>query len=102
LIGHTHTPRGGHGGYYKFPGISEEDNVSGPYSVTGETNLSTEEAMNQEKHWMAMWKDAMDMLQKLREQMKNADDEYKADLKQDYERLMKKKDSWAKKLGLIE
>jgi hypothetical protein len=49
------------------------------------TNL---EVRNQEKHWMAMWKDAKDELKKLREEMRNEpDDEVRAELAHDTEEL---------------
>ena len=65
--------------------------------------LTTEEVRNQEKHWMAMWKDAKDELKKLREEMRaETDEEVRAELMKDIEGLKNKKDDWAKLLGLNE
>ncbi len=59
------------------------------------------ESMTQERHWMAMWKDAKAELKKLREEIKDElDDEVKAELKSDIDSLRKKKDEWAVLLGM--
>ena len=92
--------------YFKmFPQVSETNILRKRKRafLTGEKNLTTEEVRNQEKHWMAMWKDAKDELKKLREEMRNEpDDEVRAELAQDIEGLKNKKDDWAKLLGLNE
>lgn len=92
--------------YFKmFPQVSETNILRKRKRafLTGEKNLTTEEVRNQEKHWMAMWKDAKDELKKLREEMRNEpDDEVRAELAQDIEGLKNKKEDWAKLLGLNE
>lgn len=73
----------------------------------GSTKTSTKhmdvESMNQERHWMMMWKDSRAELKKLREELKGeTDDEVLTELKTDIESLQKKKDEWAKLLGMKE
>ena len=71
--------------------------------LTGETELTTEEVRNQEKHWMQMWKDAKDELRKLRDELRlETDESVRAELINDIEGLKGKKDEWAKLLGLNE
>lgn len=54
-----------------------------------------------EQHWMAMWLDARIELKKLRENLKGETDEkVKDELKRDIDGLKKKKDEWAKLLGM--
>ena len=57
--------------------------------------------MNQERHWMAMWKEAKAELKKLRDALKDETDAQVLDeLKSDIECLKKKKDKWAMLLGM--
>ena len=61
------------------------------------------ESMNQERHWMIMWQNARIELKKMRDELKNetdADAEVLAELKTDIECLQKKKDEWAKLMGM--
>jgi len=59
------------------------------------------ECMNQERHWVAMWKEASAELKKLRNELKDETDAQVLDeLKSDIECLKKKKDKWAMLLGM--
>lgn len=61
------------------------------------------ESVNQERHWMMMWKDSRAELKKLRDELKDETDaEVLAELKTDIECLQKKKDEWAKLMGMKE
>ena len=54
-----------------------------------------------EKHWMEMWKEAKNELKQLREDLRNeADEDVRVEMMADIEGLKKRKDDWAKLLGL--
>ena len=54
-----------------------------------------------EKHWMEMWKEAKNELKQLREDLRNeVDDEVRAELMSDIQGLKKRKNDWARLLGL--
>jgi len=71
--------------------------------MEGEKLLSVDELRVQERHWMAMWKDAKNELRTLRQDLRGeVDEEVRAELMADIEGLKKRKGDWARLLGLNE
>eukprot|EP00581_Thalassiosira_minuscula_P008770 CAMPEP_0183701946 /NCGR_PEP_ID=MMETSP0737-20130205/188_1 /TAXON_ID=385413 /ORGANISM="Thalassiosira miniscula, Strain CCMP1093" /LENGTH=305 /DNA_ID=CAMNT_0025928457 /DNA_START=21 /DNA_END=935 /DNA_ORIENTATION=- len=72
-------------------------------TAEGEKLLSVDELRVQERHWMDMWKDAKNMLRQLRRELKEeTDEEVRAELLADIAGLKRRKEDWAKMLGLDE
>ena len=73
-------------------------------SMAKEDKVSTHTLFNKvenEHHWMFMWRDARIELKKLREELESETDEkVKKELMVDIEGLKKKKDEWAALLGM--